>query len=207
MMLLGSALLVPAVDAQGGDKRPEDQEEAEGQGETITPEKASGFLDGLRDGTQKYLQDAKGRTESLISAHLLVAVVEDFNKQHGRMPDVGTKEFLTSSPAGIRFLAILSGMEVVKQQNKKGINHFKVIGGGADDPAFRIDHDKDGLPTGMTDAWGNPYRVILRKSGDKPITFKWGGADNVVVHGKLLVVGSPGMDRIDGTKDDVKSWK
>ncbi len=151
---------------------------------------------------QKNLQ-----TQTTLS--VLQQAVERFESEYAKLPEPGASDFTTEDDAGRKLMVLLMGREVTGggMQNPRqipflnaSVSKNKKKGGLVYEP-----HSNASL-VGLFDAWGNPFRVILDADRDGVIRFDLGGKPQEV-RGKHSLVLSKGRDGVEGTKDDVKSWK
>lgn len=160
---------------------------------------AIGFmvLIGVVMGTGSFFS-LKGALETARTDVLLMElVIEDFNEDNGRLPALPKSDCVTSDESGRLLLSILAAEESGVQNERKK-NYLT-------DVNDRISRGEDGKISGYLDPWGNPYRVVLKEGKGPSLEFTWGG-EPVSQYGKRVAVGSKGIDGIEGTVDDIKSW-
>ena len=128
-----------------------------------------------------------------------------FENANGRLPSVESYEFDSDDEEGCLLLAILLGKEADEglEQNSGKVPLLRVKtttsaakGGLLYGPESEV--------IGIYDAWGEPFRILLRKPGERGITLVHRG--KTVPIERPAVVFSKGKDRIAGTKDDVRTW-
>jgi hypothetical protein len=149
----------------------------------------------------KKLQTANG-------ARALKQAVEAIESEYLVPPKVGKLDFPVDSPEGRQILTILLGNEDVgdSMQNKKQIPFLNT--------KVNKNRNKGGLvyanggvsriPDGLYDAWGNPFRVILRPPGSSRLTFLHAG--KTVTLDDTVAVISNGPDGKEGGGDDITTW-
>lgn len=132
--------------------------------------------------------------------------VKGFESVYSKLPELGVAETTTDSAEGRRLLAILLSsaddsavsenprqIRFLSAMEKKGRNRGGLVSQGA------------GSPPALYDAWGEPFRIFLRKSPSDPLSFTWQG-QSVVLHEAVLAIVSKGPDKVEGSADDLRSW-
>lgn len=157
------------------------------------------FLVGIGKGVGAIESMKKGVEEARSEVRALELVVETFNEDHSRLPEVSKDEFLTDEADGVWFLSVLANKEVDGRQNRRGKDYLV----GIDDGLAR---DGSGAIKGFPDPWGRPYRIVLKTGKGPTFEFDWGG-ERVSLYGKMIAIGSFGPDGMEGTGDDVVSWE
>lgn len=141
-------------------------------------------------------------------ARALKQALAAFESEYLVLPNVGKFDFRADSPEGRQLLTILLGQEEVgdSMQNKKQIAFFNA--------KVNKNKNKGGLVyanggvsrilDGLYDAWGNPFRVILRPPGSSRLTFLHVGK-TVTLNDTVAVV-SNAPDGKEGGGDDITTW-
>lgn len=144
------------------------------------------------------------RTRRNVTA--LESAVAQFKMEYGRIPDVGSSAFDTDGAEGYLFAVILFGKEgdEIEAQNPRNIP-FLLLDTGRNSERDVLRFGKPQEFFGIYEGWGEPFRVLLRKPGERGITLVHRG--KTVTIERPVVVFSKGEDRIAGTEDDVRMWK
>ena len=151
-------------------------------------------------GVSRKVDEARSRT----NLRGLVNAIWAFDTEFGKLPELGTDDFKTDDVAGRKMLIVMLGKE--DRMNPRGIPFLTVmIGQVRKDGGLVYKPDGSEEIEGLFDAWGNPYRVILKGEDEDVLRFEL-GARSMEVPGKRFVVISKGPDGVEGTADDLKSW-
>ena len=151
--------------------------------------------------------NGKSRETRMLSADLERAL-KSFEQEYGHLPEVGSLDLETTGPTGTKLLGILLGKERGDQeiQNPRSIA-FLAVGRSRGRKAGLVypDNDADKAPEKLCDSWGEPLRVILRRPGQPAPELSYGNKTVAIPLSSFAIV-SKGPDRIEGTKDDLRSW-
>lgn len=139
-----------------------------------------------------------GLVRTRVDVENLIRAVEQYEEEYSRLREIGEGDFGTSDRAGRQLLTMLIG----DGRNGEAMRVPSFLQTAAEFSNIPI-HDR--VKRGWSDAWGNPFRVILDDDYDGVIRFTYGGKPEVV-RGRHVLVASKGPDGIEGTGDDVKSW-
>jgi hypothetical protein len=150
-----------------------------------------------------YIHSEREKQREVATATVILDLEEAIGKYHsefGRLPDTGAADFTMDSPAGQRLLAALMG-DGNPGDSARSIRFLPLPR-----PMKSLDPTEKIIARATTDAWGFPFRVILDDDFDQRIAINPGEGETEisVVHALVL---SRGRDRIEGTPDDIQSWR
>lgn len=154
------------------------------------------------------IQKAK-RVTAQASATALESAVNNFFTEYGSLPVENSSATALSTDAGegIALLKVLVGStdsQSVKL-NPRSIKFLSVKEGKANRNGMI--YSANGVPTGLYDPWGGPYKVVLDHDYDDVVEAVVGGSTSRL-NGRKVAAWSEGADyRTDRkTADDVKTW-
>lgn len=151
--------------------------------------------------------NGKSLKTRMLAADLEMAL-KAFEQEYGHLPEVGLHDLETTGPTGGRLLGILLGKEQgdLQIQNPRSIAFLAVIPSrGRTAGLLYSGNDTDRAPEKLCDSWGEPFRVILRRPGQAAPELTYGNKTVAIPPSSCAIV-SKGPDRIEGTKDDLRSW-
>jgi len=140
----------------------------------------------------------------------LEQALNNFYTEYDYLPDpraVKSKAdavFDTTDASGVELVKILLGRETGEpKQNPKEMKFLDVQ--DAKSRKGGITYDKDGNPTGVFDAWGHGYRILIDYDGNGDLIAPADSGAPGVLHGRHAAVYSLGKDG-KGGKEAIRSW-
>lgn len=136
----------------------------------------------------------------------LEMAVNNINTEYGKIPNVGSSRVTTNSPAGLKLLNIMLGLDDKSDNaiNSLGIKLLSVREGKNNKNVLIYAADSKSVE-GLYDPWGSPYTVILDTEHKEHLHFTL-GSKSIDLPGRRAAACSPGPDKQIGTADDVRTW-
>ena len=154
------------------------------------------------------IQKAK-RVTAQASATALESAVNNFFTEYGSLPveTPSATALSTDAGPGLALLKVLVGStdSTSVKLNPRSIKFLSVKEGKA--KRNGMIYTTTGVPDGLYDPWGGPYKVVLDHDYDDIVEAAVGGATSKL-NGRKVAVWSEGADyKTDKkTADDVKTW-
>ena len=160
------------------------------------------------------IQKAK-KTTALASASALESAVSNFYTEYGSAPVdnlAADKTVETDKAEGVTLLKVLLGAEGTGAGvlNTRAVKFLSVKEGkkkGTAGSNGLIYDGTSGVPSGLYDPWGGPYKVMLDGDYDEKITVKPTGGVSAILNGRKVAAWSEGADyKTSKPGDDVITW-
>ena len=152
---------------------------------------------------------------TLDDANRLAQAIEHLETEYEKHPDTPSLDFETEGPDAVKLITVLLGNEdsAPDMQNPRQLM-FLTIRISKNKRRSGLVLSPDEKPKGIYDAWGHPLRVILRPPDQSTLRVAHAGKQVttstpavVLSRGPDALVLSRGRDGIEGTSDDIQSWK
>ena len=145
-----------------------------------------------------------GRTLRIATA--IEEAVGYFEGEYGGLPEVSSSAFDADDKEGRLLATILRGLvaDNGRMQNPRKIPFLSIETANSRGKGGLL-YGRGSEVLGIYDGWGEPFEILLRKPGERGITLVHRG--KTVMIERSVVVFSKGEDRIEGSKDDLKSWE
>jgi prepilin-type N-terminal cleavage/methylation domain-containing protein len=139
--------------------------------------------------------------------------IQNFFDEYGSLPTANATPtpISTNTPEGLNVLRVLLAQEGTSTGstilNTKGVRYLDVKQAKARKAGVVYDTAGTNV-TGMFDAWGDPLWIAFDEDYNDEIAnpIPSTPTDPTIIRGMKAIVYSYGADRVEKTKDDVRSW-